>query len=277
MAKPPITFENYIRKIISYNCEKLKIKPIKMKVCSAMSEVFSTPTTQSSYRPSTRELYINKNYLAKWQEEETPYNMWLTISHECRHAWQAESKDYKKFFDNYERSENLSVAEYNAQIAEIDAWAWAIYVVQDMFGVAPTLEQIVGKDTAEQIQKRINEIKGAPHPRLAELSEIRDLADMVKIKDYLEQHGYSDVTKNKKLGKANLQDIARAEVAETDWLDCGNYSYKITLHQNVRNYETYEWIWAQKEELFESDEPFGTPHYAPASFMPVLLYAKEIK
>ena len=80
---------------------------------------------------------------------------WLTLSHECRHIWQLFNAD---MFADYQTSASLTLSEYNAQPAEIDAWAWAVIVVDEQFGIRPMLEKNFGANVWAQIQARAQQI-----------------------------------------------------------------------------------------------------------------------
>lgn len=81
--------------------------------------------------------------------------VWLMLSHECRHVWQIFNAAK---FDDYQTSAKLSLAEYNAQPAEVDAWAWTVIILSERFGVRPTLEKNFGAEVWAQIQARARQI-----------------------------------------------------------------------------------------------------------------------
>ena len=75
-------------------------------------------------------LYIKKNL----SEE---LDSFFVIAHEMRHLWQSkEDPDY--FFDRYKPSSVLKdIEEYNLQIAELDANAYAVTIMEDFFNATP--------------------------------------------------------------------------------------------------------------------------------------------
>lgn len=273
MAKLKITMIDYIRKVADYNARQLKIVTPKIKVVSKSSEVFATPTTQAAISSDGKNLYINKMAIDGWEKDEQPFNVWLVISHECRHAWQEHDKNFRKHFDNYKNSASLSVQDYNLQPAEIDAWAWAILLVGKNFGVRPTLEQQLGLEVWSAILKRIDEICPPPHPLQSTIDEIVALKDFEKMKEKMLSLGFFDASKDSRTKAANLQEIARGSGTETEWINAGRYEYHIHLCENVKGYERLIWLWIQRNEMKESDDPFEKPYFIPQMCW---IYAKEV-
>lgn len=85
------------------------------------------------------------------------YDLYLAIAHEMRHIWQYDNSEYRKLFDDYKHSlDNLG--EYNKQALEIDAHAFSIIVMTELFGVKPTFENVLDQQTIKAINERISEI-----------------------------------------------------------------------------------------------------------------------
>lgn len=112
---------------------------------------FATPTTRAAVSSDGREMLINSDFA---DCSDVPF-VWLMLSHECRHIWQIQTA--AKFGD-YQTSAKLSLSEYNAQPEEVDAWAWAVIVLSEKFGVRPTLEKNFGAAVWAQIQARARQI-----------------------------------------------------------------------------------------------------------------------
>lgn len=83
-------------------------------------------------------------------------SVFQAISHECRHIWQA--KKGVDMFTSYKTSADVQLQDYNKQVAEVDAWAWAVIVLTDKFQVRPTLEKNFGAELWSQIQDRARQI-----------------------------------------------------------------------------------------------------------------------
>lgn len=143
-------FLQLAHKIIRWNCNTLSV-PIPAIRIAEPSE-FATVTVKSAISNDGRELLINRQFAES--KTETPF-IWLVFSHECRHIWQTFNTD---MFNEYKTSVSLSLSEYNAQAAEIDAWAWSIIVVSDKFGFRPTLEKNFGTKIWEDIRTRARKI-----------------------------------------------------------------------------------------------------------------------
>ncbi len=94
-------------------------------------------------------------HLKKYDKPNT--DQLFSIAHELRHIWQIKyHKDY--YFESYKTVDLMqSIEEYNLQVAEIDAHAFAYIVMVDCFGVKPLLQNL--SDTVKsKIMERVNEI-----------------------------------------------------------------------------------------------------------------------
>lgn len=100
-------------------CEILKIKEPEVSV-----DPFLPGTTLACYRNG-------KIYIKKISHDPDTY---FSIAHELRHAWQMENG---WSFTNYKTSGQLSVEEYNSQPVEIDAHAFSVVILTDLFGLEP--------------------------------------------------------------------------------------------------------------------------------------------
>ena len=141
---------NVIRLIVEYNCRELRISEPNIRFVEA--DAFVTPTTKAATSRNGDGLIINYDFIES--NPDAPM-LWLILSHELRHIWQSKQVQY---FDNYKTSAELSIEKYNEQKAEIEAWAWAIIVVDEKFGIHPTLEKQFGNEFMQKVYDRVFEI-----------------------------------------------------------------------------------------------------------------------
>ena len=113
--------QRYINEI----CEILQIE---IPNISTESSKFLSETMMALYIPGEDILYIK-------QSEFTPDSA-FAIAHELRHIWQWKN-NRTHYFDDYKDRNELSVEEYNMQIAEIDANAFGTIVMADCFHLKP--------------------------------------------------------------------------------------------------------------------------------------------
>lgn len=96
---------------------------------------FLTKTTMAQVDISNNTIYIKKF------DKPNP-DQFFAIAHELRHIWQVQN-DESYFFDNYVSSDLCnSVEDYNLQIAEIDANAFAGLVMISFFGLKPLFKGV---------------------------------------------------------------------------------------------------------------------------------------
>lgn len=110
-------------------CDILKINEPAI-VYTDEKKYFSSSTTMAAMECGANEIYINKNYLPG-----TDFDLLFCIAHECRHLWQVNNSkvDYKK----YRSSNFLSKTEYNNQIEELDAHAFACAYLKKYHKIIP--------------------------------------------------------------------------------------------------------------------------------------------
>lgn len=101
----------------------------------------------------------SKIYLMKKSNPDPDYL--FAIAHEMRHIWQAKT-NMDLYLSNYKTANQFSsVNEYNLQLAEVDANAFAAIVMINMFGVKPTWNNLSDKVIAtveQQMNSMIDEI-----------------------------------------------------------------------------------------------------------------------
>lgn len=134
-----------IEEFITDVCELLKIETPKI---SYDTSHFSTNTTLAQCEPSA-----NMIYLTKINKPNPDYL--FSIAHELRHIYQYQNNT-KLYLSNYKTSDICSsVEEYNLQIAEVDANAFASIVMTDFFSIKPQWNGLSNK-VINEINKRIN-------------------------------------------------------------------------------------------------------------------------
>lgn len=86
------------------------------------------------------------------------HDICFALAHELRHVWQRQNT---AFFDGYKPSNRCeSLTEYNLQLAEIDANAYAALVMVSAFGVKPLFNGLTD-NVKEKIYAKMNELSGA--------------------------------------------------------------------------------------------------------------------
>lgn len=94
---------------------------------------FPTDTMMAQVNPSGDTIYLKK------YDKPNP-DQFFSIAHELRHIWQIQN-DEELYFSTYKPIDLLpSVEEYNLQIAELDANAFAGLVMMDFFNLKPLFE-----------------------------------------------------------------------------------------------------------------------------------------
>lgn len=94
------------------------------------TRMFPSKTTMALTDPTGTVIYIRKNITDK-------FDLFFAIAHEVRHVWQMRT-DKDSYSKDYKPSDLCaSVEDYNLQIAELDANAFATIVMIDVFGLTP--------------------------------------------------------------------------------------------------------------------------------------------
>ena len=96
------------------------------------------------------------NYTIHIKKQNISPDYVFSIIHELRHLWQWKT-DKRAYFDNYKNSDACSLEEYNLQIAELDANAYAAWIMIEEFGIKPLWEGQSDK-VIDGINKRMVEI-----------------------------------------------------------------------------------------------------------------------
>lgn len=84
-------------------------------------------------------------------------DLFFSAAHELRHIWQMRT-DRVRFFGGYRTADRCrDIDEYNLQLAEVDANAFAGIVMVDFFGMKPQFQGLA-EGTKAKIQERTEEI-----------------------------------------------------------------------------------------------------------------------
>ena len=109
---------------------------------------FPTETTMAQCELTNNVIYLNK------LDKPNPDYL-FAIAHELRHIFQYQN-DEKFYLSNYKTSDNCSsIEEYNLQIAEVDANAFASIIMVEYFHMKPQWNGLSDK-VINAINDRIN-------------------------------------------------------------------------------------------------------------------------
>lgn len=133
-----------IEKFITDVCELLEIEVPKI---SYDTSHFLTKTTIAQCEPETNTIYLNK--IDKLNPDYV-----FSIAHELRHIYQYQT-DEEFYLSGYKPSNKCSsIEEYNLQIAEVDANAFASIVITDFLSLKPQWYGLSDK-VIDTIEKQI--------------------------------------------------------------------------------------------------------------------------
>ena len=134
-----------IEEFITDICELLCIE---VPSISYDTSHFPTKTTMAQCELTSNTIYLNK------LDKPNPDYL-FAIAHELRHVFQYQD-DEQLYLSNYKTSDNCSsVEEYNLQIAEVDANAFASIVMVEYFHMQPQWNDLSDK-VINAINNRIN-------------------------------------------------------------------------------------------------------------------------
>lgn len=133
-----------IKEFITDVCELLEMEAPKI---SYDTSHFPTKTTLAQCEPETNIIYLNK-------ADKPNQDYVFSIAHELRHIYQYQT-DEEFYLSGYKPSNKCSsVEEYNLQIAEVDANAFAAIIMTDFFSMKPQWNGLSSK-VIDTIEKRI--------------------------------------------------------------------------------------------------------------------------
>ena len=133
-----------IEEFITDVCELLEIGVPKI---SYDTTHFTTKTTMALCEPETNTIYLNK------VDKPNPDYV-FSIAHELRHIYQYQTDEYFYLSGYKPSNECSSIEEYNLQIAEVDANAFASIIMTDFFSIKPQWNGLSDK-AIDTIEKRI--------------------------------------------------------------------------------------------------------------------------
>lgn len=137
-----------INKFLDYVCSVLHID---VPTVSLDESKFPTKTMKAYYDPLTKTLFLRSF-------ENLNLDILFAVSHELRHIWQVKTNE-KFYFSNYKPiKENDSLEEYNLQIAEVDAHAFAALLMIENFGVKPLFNGL-SDSVKQKIYERVEYLK----------------------------------------------------------------------------------------------------------------------
>jgi len=134
-----------VHKFVKIICNDLGIKKPQIKIDDSN---FMSNTQLASYDPYSKNITIKKKY-------ENKLDLYFSISHELRHKYQIDNNLFD--FKNYKKVNELSNAEYNLQIEELDANAYAYMIMVSAFGVEAQFKGLE-QNVINKIKERANEI-----------------------------------------------------------------------------------------------------------------------
>lgn len=83
-------------------------------------------------------------------------DLFFSIAHELRHLWQSKT-DKGKYFSSYKTADRCaSIEEYNLQLAELDANAFAGVIMVDFFRLKPSFDTL-SESVKNKIYERMKE------------------------------------------------------------------------------------------------------------------------
>ena len=133
-----------IKEFITDVCELLEIRVPKI---SYDTTHFTTSTTMAQCKPTANIIYLTK------VDKPNPDYV-FSIAYELRHIYQYQTNE-QFYLSKYKPSnECSSIEEYNLQIAEVDANAFASIVMSDFFSIKPQWNGLSNK-VIDAIEKRI--------------------------------------------------------------------------------------------------------------------------
>lgn len=141
---------NATEKTVAQICKLLKIKTPKIIV---NPKKMLTNTMLAVYKTENNTIYL---------KNKVDLDTIFAIAHELRHTWQLKSENKERFFNNYKERTEIDLLQYNKQLAEIDANAFASIVMIELFQRMP-LYQGMNPEVVKLIKARMQEIHKEMH------------------------------------------------------------------------------------------------------------------
>ncbi|MCR1959840.1 ImmA/IrrE family metallo-endopeptidase [Thomasclavelia cocleata] len=137
---------NDTNNIVAQVCDLLKIKTPKIVVSP---KKMLTKTMLALYETEHNTIYLKNKTI--------DLDMIFTIAHELRHVWQLKPENKNRFFNNYKERTEIDLLEYNKQLPEVDANAFASITIIELFQCMP-LYKGMDQEIVKLIKTRIQEI-----------------------------------------------------------------------------------------------------------------------
>lgn len=141
--------------------ESVALKEFAKEICELLEieiptiiyddSVFLTNTQLGGIDLNTNILYLRNNYKTKFDEL-------FAIAYELRHMYQNKSILWRNSLYSRRKNNESSTEYYNNQESELDANAFAAYVMMDRFKIKPLFTGL-DKITKRKIFKRVDDIK----------------------------------------------------------------------------------------------------------------------
>lgn len=138
--------QGFVRNFISFICDILLLDE---PIISSDTSVFPTNTTFAMCDAEGKTIYLKPNI-------KEDYDLLFAIAHELRHVWQI--RNDKSYFMDYAPSNVIRDTDtYNSQTAEIDANAFAAFILIALFGVQPQFNGL-SEETKQTIFKHMESV-----------------------------------------------------------------------------------------------------------------------
>jgi len=135
------------KEFINKICQILKIEKPNITI---NDDFFKNKTTLAVYSIKDDEILIRSNYKNK-------IDLFFSIAHECRHKWQDKHGLLPEQISQLPNSSE-KVRAYNLSSEEIDANAFAVFVIQLFFNLRPLFNGL-DTDIKNKIYEKAEEIK----------------------------------------------------------------------------------------------------------------------
>ncbi len=145
-----MSLDNNIMGYIDYICDVLDIALPNEIITDDVKFNKGTQLATLAFQDSKSTLYLRNSY------ECGDVDLAIVIAHELRHLYQIRNGLFD--FENYKTRAELSNRDYNLQLEELDANAFAYIILLDEFDLKIDYYKLLDKDVANMIYKRADEI-----------------------------------------------------------------------------------------------------------------------
>lgn len=145
-----MSLDSRIMSYIDYICDDLDIALPNEIITDDVEFNKGTQLATLTFQNGKATLYLRDSY------ECGDVDLAIVIAHELRHLYQIRNGLFD--FKNYKTRAELSNKDYNLQLEEIDANAFAYIILLDEFDLKIDYYKLLDKDVADLIYKRADEI-----------------------------------------------------------------------------------------------------------------------